>query len=90
MNKNKGPFRLVMNGAASNEIEWHCKHYVGRGLMKRLNTGAELANEIGVPVSKIQETFDKYNHYAKTNTDPWGKKFFANVPLKVDDFFHVA
>jgi len=28
MNKNKGPFRLVLNGAASNEIEWHCKHYV--------------------------------------------------------------
>jgi succinate dehydrogenase/fumarate reductase flavoprotein subunit len=67
MNKNKGPFRLVLNGAASNEIEWHCKHYVGRGLMKRFGTGAELANEIGCPLSKIQETFDKYNHYAKTS-----------------------
>lgn len=53
MNKNKGPFRLVLNGAASNEIEWHCKHYVGRGLMKRFNSGAELAKEIGVPVTKI-------------------------------------
>lgn len=90
MNKNKGPFRLVLNGAASNEIEWHCKHYVGRGLMKRFDHGKDLAAEIGVPVSKLQETFEKYNGYAKNNNDPWGKKFFANVPLKVDDFFHVA
>jgi hypothetical protein len=28
--------------------------------------------------------------FKKKDTDPWGKKFFANVPLKVDDFFHVA
>lgn len=53
MDKNKGPFRLVLNGAASNEIEWHCKHYVGRGLMKRLTSGAELAKEIGCPLSTI-------------------------------------
>ena len=31
MNKNKAPFRLILNGKASKEIEWHCKHYVGRG-----------------------------------------------------------
>lgn len=43
INSNDGPFRLVLNGAASKEIEWHCKHYVGRGLMKRFETGAELA-----------------------------------------------
>ena len=29
MNKNKGPFRLVLNGKAGKEIEWHCKHYIG-------------------------------------------------------------
>lgn len=33
--KKKYPVRLVLNGEASREIEWHCKHYVGRGLMKR-------------------------------------------------------
>lgn len=33
MFKNVGPFRLVLNGKASTEIEWHCKHYVGRGIM---------------------------------------------------------
>lgn len=25
MNKGKGPFRLILNGKASKEIEWHCK-----------------------------------------------------------------
>merc|ERR1712094_38128 len=32
--KNKPPFRLVLNKAASDEIIWHCKHYTGRGVMK--------------------------------------------------------
>jgi succinate dehydrogenase/fumarate reductase flavoprotein subunit len=30
---NKGPFRLVLNSKSSKDIEWHCKHYCGRGLM---------------------------------------------------------
>ena len=40
--RNKGPYRLILNGAASREIEWHCKHYVGRGLMKKFNSGTEV------------------------------------------------
>jgi len=32
--KNKAPFRLCLNKAASEEIIWHCKHYTGRGVMK--------------------------------------------------------
>jgi hypothetical protein len=39
----RNPYRLVLNGAASKEIEWHCKHYVGRKLMKRFESGADLA-----------------------------------------------
>ncbi|KAI3636739.1 hypothetical protein MIR68_005006 [Amoeboaphelidium protococcarum] len=88
--KNKGPFRLVLNGAASNEIEWHCKHYVGRGLMIRYKNGQDLAKAMNVSVSKLKETFDKYNEVAKNGKDPYGKKYFHNVPFKVDDFFHVA
>lgn len=45
--KNKGPYRLILNGACSNEIIWHCKHYVARGLMKNMKSGAEVAKEIG-------------------------------------------
>jgi succinate dehydrogenase/fumarate reductase flavoprotein subunit len=28
MDKNKGPFKLVLNSKAGKEIEWHCKHYM--------------------------------------------------------------
>jgi hypothetical protein len=37
--KNKGPFRLCLNKAASDEIIWHCKHYTGRGVMKFFESG---------------------------------------------------
>ena len=40
--KNKGPFRLCLNSKASKEIEWHCKHYKGRGLMKFYNNMHEV------------------------------------------------
>jgi len=90
MNRNKGPFRLILNGKASKEIEWHCKHYVGRGIMKKFSTGAELAQEIGVPASKLADTFSKYNEAAKSGKCPFDKKYFHNVPLDVNDHFHAA
>ena len=91
MNKGKGPFRLVLNGKASKEIEWHCKHYVGRGIMKKFGSGAEVAREIGVSPQKLADTFAEYNRAASTESCPFGKKFFHNVPLDMNDaVFHVA
>ena len=91
MNKGKGPFRLVLNGKASKEIEWHCKHYVGRGIMKKFGSGAEVAREIGVSPQKLADTFAEYNRRASTKSCPFGKKFFHNVPLDMNDaVFHVA
>lgn len=90
MARNKGPFRLVLNGGASNEIEWHCKHYVGRGLMKRFNNGYDVAKDMDIPANKLEDTFNKYNGFAKNKNDPWKKKFFSNVPFKMDDFYHVS
>jgi len=87
---NKGPYRLVLNSAAGREIEWHCKHYVGRGLMKRFNSGAELAKEIGCSVSNLEATFNAYNEAAKTKKDVFGKKYFQNVPFNANDSFWVA
>ncbi|PRQ70304.1 hypothetical protein AAT19DRAFT_11536 [Rhodotorula toruloides] len=41
------------------EIEWHCKcHYVGRGLMKKFDTVADIAKEMGIEASKLQKTFN--------------------------------
>ena len=48
INRNQGPFLLILNSKASKEIEWHCKHYVGRGIMKKFNSGAEVAREMGI------------------------------------------
>merc|ERR1712151_1473673 len=71
--KNKPPFRLALNKAASDEIIWHCKHYTGRGVMKFYENGAALAKDMGVPLSVLEEEHDK--HFAaakKTEKDPNG------------------
>ncbi|KAI6129406.1 Flavocytochrome c, partial [Pisolithus croceorrhizus] len=86
----KYPIRLVLNGQASKEIEWHCKHYVGRGLMKRFESGEALAKEMGISPQHLKETFDKYNVGAKANKDPFGKKFFSSGEWTTNDYFHVA
>jgi len=76
--KNKGPFRLCLNKAASDEIIWHCKHYTGRGVMKYYESGAALANEMGVPVSKIAGVIDAHYQAAqKQEKDPEGGPFPA-------------
>jgi len=91
MGKNKYPIRLVLNTPASKEIEWHCKHYVGRGLMKHFKDGDALAKEMGIPSSELKKTFDDYNQIAAGKVkDPWGKKYFHNVPITMDQDFHVA
>jgi succinate dehydrogenase/fumarate reductase flavoprotein subunit len=86
---NKGPYRLILNSSASSGIAWHCKHYVGRRVMKTA-TGAELAKDIGISPQQLQQTFDDFNGYAKNGGDPWGLKFFKSAPYSVDDTFHVA
>ncbi len=86
----KGPYRLVLNGAGAKEIEWHCRHYAGRGLMKRFGSGAELAKEIGIPPAQLEQTFKTYNEIAKNKNDPFGKKFFEKLPFQMNDEFWVA
>merc|ERR1711976_86044 len=112
--KNKGfkqanttGFFLCLNGKSSKEIEWHCKHYKGRGLMKSYNNMGEFAKEHGIPLANIEATFKNYNEVAELQAkspdtgkyeaygggkshDVWGKKFFHNLPMDVNDHFHVA
>jgi len=71
--KNKPPFRLCLNAAASKEIEWHCKHYTGRGVMKYFATGEDLAKEMGIDVQVLVEEHDKhFEAAAKQEKDPEG------------------
>jgi succinate dehydrogenase/fumarate reductase flavoprotein subunit len=87
---NKAPYRLVLNGAGSKEIEWHCKHYVGRGLMKKFDNGTAFAKDMGIPLSKLEAVFKRYNEDAKADKDEYGKKFFHNLPFSTNDEFHVS
>jgi len=90
--KKKGlwPIRLVLNSKASNVLDFHTRHYSGRGLMKKM-TGKELAQEIGVSDSELQGEFQSYNAIAKgEKKDIWGKKYFHNLPFDINDTFHVA
>merc|ERR1712159_340973 len=71
--KNKPPFRLCLNKAASDEIMWHCKHYPGRGVMKDYASGADLAKDMGVPLQTLVDTHQlHYEASQKTAADPDG------------------
>ncbi|KAM3460586.1 hypothetical protein MY5147_006128 [Beauveria neobassiana] len=88
--KGKFPIRLVLNSKASTVLDFHTRHYSGRGLMKKIS-GEELAKEIGCTPDHLQSTFKAYNAIAEgKEKDPWGKKFFHNLPLDINDTFHVA
>merc|ERR1719229_1944272 len=76
--KNKAPFRLALNKAASDEILWHCKHYTGRGVMKYYENGDALAKDMGISVSVLEETTElHYQAAKKTEKDPDGGSFPA-------------
>jgi flavocytochrome c len=88
--KGKFPIRLILNSKASNTLDFHTRHYSGRGLMKKMS-GKDLAKEIGCTPDHLQKTFQTYNAIAEgKQKDPWGKKFFHNMPLDISDTFHVA
>jgi len=76
--KNKPPFRLVLNKAASDEIAWHCKHYTGRGVMKFYENGEALAKDMGISVSTLETTHEAHYQAAKkTEKDPDGGSYPA-------------
>jgi flavocytochrome c len=76
--KNKPPFRLCLNKAASDEIIWHCKHYTGRGVMKAYESGEALAKDMGIDLQVLIDVHDQhYNAAKKTEKDPDGGSFPA-------------
>jgi len=71
--KNKPPFRLCLNKAATEEIIWHCKHYTGRGVMKSYATGADLAKDMGIPLATLEAAHEAhYQASQKAAKDPEG------------------
>lgn len=87
---NRWPIRLVLNSKASNALDFHTRHYSGRGLMKKM-TGKELVADIGCSEDELNKTFKEYNSYANGEAkDPHNKKYFHNGPFDLNDNFHVA
>ncbi|KAK3071956.1 Osmotic growth protein [Teratosphaeriaceae sp. CCFEE 6253] len=87
---NQWPIRLVLNSKASNVLDFHTRHYSGRGLMKKM-TGKELVADIGCDEAELSKTFKEYNSYADgEEKDPFGKKYYHNGPFAIDDTFYVA
>merc|ERR1719420_783174 len=84
--KNKPPFRLCLNKAASDEIIWHCKHYTGRGVMKFYASGSELAKDVGIDGKVLVDTHDAHHEAAKKQeADPEGGKWPAYPSGKTHD-----
>jgi len=65
---NTAGFFLCLNGKASAEIAWHCKHYKGRGIMKSYENMAAFAKEYNIPLANIEATFKSYNEIADKQT----------------------
>lgn len=86
---NKPPYRLVLSEAAASEIDWHCEHYKGRGLMKEIS-GVDLASEMRISPATLEATFAKYAAGAKAGNDEWGKLYCNNPPTGIHEKFHVA
>jgi len=91
---NTAGFFLCLNGKASKEIEWHCKHYKGRGIMKSYKNMGEFAKEYNIPLANIEATFKDYNEIAEKQTkDPENGPYEAYGGGKSHDkwgkkFFH--
>lgn len=84
------PIRLVLNSKATNILDFHARHYSGRGLMKKMS-GKELAKEIGCGEAALAKSFSTYNDTADGKIkDPWNKKYYHNLPFDINDTFHVA
>lgn len=86
----KWPIRLILNSKASGVLDFHTRHYSGRGLMKKMS-GRELAKDMGCGEAALSKTFEDYNQIADgKKKDPFEKKYFKNGPYSIDDTFHVS
>ena len=59
--------------------------------MRKYANASELAADAGVSPSVLQKTFETYNAAAARGSgDPFGRRFFTNAPIRMDEELHVA
>lgn len=69
--KHRPPFRLLLNSGAAQEVNWHCRHYESRGLMRYYRSGSEFASDVGIPLSDLEDTHEAHFQAARnTERDP--------------------
>ncbi|KAJ8085840.1 hypothetical protein PM082_004659 [Marasmius tenuissimus] len=79
------PIRLILNERSAGVLKTHCDFYVAKGLMKRYESGSQLAVEGDVPLENLQKTFDSHSLYGEGKaTDPLGKRHFDNALYTID------
>ena len=90
----KAPYRLILNTKASSKMQWHCKHYCSRRVMKHFKNAAEVAKEIGITTSAMKASLDSYNADAAAGAngtpDRFGKIYFLNAPFEMDEDYYVS
>ena len=78
MRKNKLPSRLDLNNAISDDIDWQCKHYAGRGVRKLHESGTALVEDMEGPVSKTPDSIEAHDQASlKLAKDPDGGPYPA-------------
>ncbi|EJD38146.1 Flavocytochrome c [Auricularia subglabra TFB-10046 SS5] len=80
-----GPVRLLMMESAVDSIKEHCKFYVAKGLMKRFDNTAQLAQEAGIPADVLAKTYEAYRASAGgASQDGFGKALFPHPDFQLD------
>ncbi|KAF9061910.1 Flavocytochrome c [Rhodocollybia butyracea] len=87
----QGPVRLVLGVQAATELKTHCDFYLSKGLMQKFINVHEVAENMQVPLTKLQATFDSHRLYASgKDKDPFGKTHFHNSDINTEETFLVA
>ena len=78
MRKNKLPSRLDLDSIISDDIDWQCKHYTGRGVRKLHESGTTLAESREALVSKMPDSIEAHCQASlKSAKNPDGEPYPA-------------
>ena len=78
MRKNELPSRLDLNSAISDDIDWQCKHYNGRGVRKLHESDTASVEDMEAPVLKMPDSIEAhYQASLKTTGNPNGEPYPA-------------
>ena len=78
MGKNKLPSRLDLDSTISDDIDWQCMHYTGRGVRKLHESGTTLAESMEALVSKMPDSIEAHCQASlKSAKNPDGEPYPA-------------